>query len=102
MNGNTFIMGRIEQLTSETSGVQIMPSGFTLHPDELPEDVRKSLYRIFSLTVIKDDPDEDAYDALYKIGRVAREILLKYDSNFRETAERVNDATGNAASKGGG
>ncbi len=55
---------------------------------KLPKDVDDALNRIFTLTVIKDDPSDDAFEALYKIGKVAREMLNKYNSEYRALAER--------------
>lgn len=47
----------------------------------------KALYRILQLTIIKDSPDDDAYDALEKIRDVAKALIKKHNIGFADVFE---------------
>lgn len=54
---------------------------------KLPEDVMRLLHRVWSITLIKEDPNDDPYDTLDKIRKMTFEILVKHDDELRRLHE---------------
>lgn len=61
--------------------------------EHLPEDALKAFRRIQELTVLKNEPEDTLWDALYKIGDVAVEMLRQYDEFWKRAhQERIGAA----------
>jgi hypothetical protein len=54
----------------------------------MSEDDVKALKRIMSLSVVKDNPEDTAYDGLHKIGKIVSELLYKYDPEWRRLQDK--------------
>jgi hypothetical protein len=52
----------------------------------MDDETKKAMKRILSLSLIKEDENDDEFDALRKIGSVAFEWLRKHDIVYAELA----------------
>jgi hypothetical protein len=46
----------------------------------------KTLYRIFQLTIIKEEGDKDIYDSMHKVMRLSQELLCRFSKDFAESS----------------
>lgn len=50
----------------------------------MSKDDLEKLHKLFGLCLIKDDPNDDCFDTLYKISKLSHELLMSNDADYRK------------------